>query len=251
MFHALATGGITPPGCEPEFHYEDVEVLNRRALDGRHDFTKLSFHAWLRVRREYALLRTGAALGFGCGPVVVSRGGLGREDMAGARIAVPGELTTGHLLLRLWAPRAGEILFVPYDCVLDSILEGKADCGVVIHESRFVYRQVGLEAVEDLGEWWETETGLPIPLGCIAARRSLPGEVAASFESALRESILQARKDPVEAMEFARRHAQELDPEILAKHVDTFVNDYSLDLGDEGMAAVRVLERRAQEAGVL
>lgn len=251
LFHALATGKVAVPGYETEFHYHDVEELNRRAACGEFEITKLSFHAWLKLREEYSLLRSGAAIGFGCGPVVAGRDALTRDDLRTARIVVPGELTTGNLLFRLWAPDAAPTTSIPYDRILGMILEGEADCGVIIHESRFVFEDAGLTSIRDLGEWWEEATGLPIPLGCIAVRSDLPLELNRQLESAIRESLEHARRNREEAMEFARGHACELDADVLSRHVDMFVNDFSLDLGDEGLAAVEQLEIRAKEAGVL
>ena len=251
MFHALATEKIQLPGHEIEVCLHDVETLNRRSLEHAYDFTKLSVHAYLQVRGDYILLRTGAALGFGCGPLVVAKRRIEHADLADMRIAIPGEMTTAHLLFRLWAPAARERVFVPYDRIPDMVAQGEVDCGVIIHESRFVYEQAGLRALADLGEWWEEETRLPIPLGCIAAKRGLPGQVVADFEAALRESIEHARENPEAAFEYAKQFAQELDDEVLSKHVETFVNESSLDIDDDGMAAIRKLEEMAEAAGIM
>ena len=248
MFHALATGQLRVTGREVETHLHDVETLNERAFASTFDITKLSFHAWLLNRERYRLLRSGAALGFGCGPLVVAKRKLSRDDVAGCRVVLPGQYTTAHLLFRLWQPAAGDRQFVQYDQIMDAVLQGDADCGVIIHESRFTYHEHGLACVMDLGAWWEEETGLPIPLGCVAAHHRLPERVAAEFEGLLADSIRIAQADPQAAAPYMKQHAQELDEAVLVSHVDMFVNEFSLDLGEQGMAAVEALERIA--AGV-
>ena len=251
MFHDLATGSLRLPGSEIEVHLHDVETLNRFAAEERFDVTKLSFHAWLTVREHYRLLSVGAALGHGCGPVVVSRRPVDKSDLPNCRAAIPGELTTAHLLFRLWAPEAADRIFVAYDRVFDTVASGEADCGVVIHEGRFLVERMGFTRVVDLGSWWEEATGLPIPLGCIAARKALPDDVVDGFERLIGQSIRNSLAAPERTLPYIRQHAQELDEDVLAKHVETFVNEYSLDLGDDGRAAVARLEEMALSAGVM
>ena len=251
MFHDLATGRLRLPDCELDVHLHDVETLNRHALDGTYDITKLSFHAYLLVRDRYRLLNSGAALGFGCGPLVVAARELGRDDLPACRIAIPGELTTAHLLLRLWAPAAADRVFTTYDQIMPMIARGEADCGVIIHEGRFVYERAGLHRIVDLGEWWEQTTHLPIPLGGIAMRNALPETLADDFDALLRQSIVSARANPRAALPYVRLHAQEMDDDVLEKHIETFVNEHSLDLGDDGRAAVAKLEEMAGDAGVI
>jgi 1,4-dihydroxy-6-naphthoate synthase len=247
MFHDLATGRLGLPGCEFEVHLDDVETLNASALVGRFDITKLSCHAWLLVREGYEMLDVGAALGYGCGPVVIARQPMDRAALATARVAVPGELTTAHLLLRLWQPDLGSTAFERYDRIMDLMASGEADAGVVIHEGRFVYEQAGFKLVADLGQWWEEETGLPIPLGCIAARRDLGDRTIWDFERLLREAIENSLANPAGTLAYVREHAQEMDGDVLNAHIGTFVNEFSLDLGDEGRAAVDTLARMAAE----
>ena len=251
MFHGVAAGAVCRGGIQPEVHLADVETLNRLAMEGRYDVTKLSFHAYLLVRERYELCAAGAALGFGCGPVLVAARDIGRDEIPRCRIAVPGELTTAHLLLRLWAPQAREKLFVRYDRVMDLVAAGRADVGAVIHEGRFTYRQAGLRLVADLGQWWQEQTALPIPLGGIAVRRSLGAELCREVEAMLRESIEAALARPERTREYMRQHAREMDEAVLAEHVQTFVNDYSLDLGEEGRRAVAKLEELARAAGII
>jgi len=251
MFHDLATGALSLPGCEIEVHLHDVETLNRLAMEATYDVTKLSFHAWLLVKEQYELLNVGAALGTDCGPVLVAARELHREDLPDCRIAVPGELTTAHLLLRLWAPEVSNKLFDRYDRIMDLVASGEVDAGVLIHEGRFMYDRAGLTLVADLGQWWQERTDLPIPLGCIAARTSLGEETIRGFESLLKQGIENSLARPDGTLDYVRRHAQEMDEAVLAEHIRTFVNDYSLDLGDDGRAAVAELQRLARKAGVI
>ena len=251
MFHEVAAGRLAPFGYEVRVHLHDVETLNRLALEATYDVTKISFHAYLKVRHLYRLLNTGAALGFGCGPLLVARRALARADLAACRIAVPGDLTTAHLLLRLWAPEATHTRFVTYDRVMDLVRSGEADAGLLIHESRFTYREAGLTCLQDLGAWWEAETGQPLPLGCIVARASLGDAAIADFDTRLRQAVLNARAHPEAAAAYIRAHARETDAAVLEQHIRMFVTDFSVDLGEAGRAAVAVLEQRARRAGVI
>jgi 1,4-dihydroxy-6-naphthoate synthase len=176
---------------------------------------------------------------------------LSREDMGGCRVVLPGEWTTAHLLFRMWAPHVRHVRFIEYDRIFSALAAGEADCGVIIHESRFTYASAGFQAVIDLGAWWEEQTGMPIPLGCIAAHRRLPAALLEQLEEDIRQSIVLARKDPAAALPYIRSHAQEMSIEVLRQHIDTFVNEFSLDLGYKGRQAVQTLEMRARKAGVL
>ena len=177
--------------------------------------------------------------------------GPGRQpDLAGARIAIPGAYTTAALLLRLYAPRVRQLLVLPFDQIIGAVAGGDADCGVIIHESRFTYQEQGLVCLRDLGQWWEEETGLPIPLGCIAARKNLDAAVLREIEDAVRESLLWARANPQACMGYIRAHAQEMSDMVLRSHIGLYVNDYSLDLGEEGRAALAELLRRGRAAGI-
>lgn len=232
-----------------ETHLHDVETLNRWAFKERFDVTKLSFHAWLLLQDRYELLRSGSALGRGCGPLVIarSRGQLAAESI----IAVPGEYTTAHLLLRLWRPDLGKRVFIPFDDIMEAVQSGKAVAGVIIHEGRFVYRDRGFECLVDLGDWWENSTGRPIPLGCIAARKSLGPERIREMDLRLKQSIQAAFDDPLSTREYVKSYAQELDDAVIEQHIKTYVNEYTLDLGEEGRAAIEVLQDMAKAAGVI
>ena len=251
IFNGLVSGAVPLSGHALEVSLHDVETLNRMAFEEKLDVTKLSFYAWLLVRDHYRLLSSGGALGYGCGPLVVATRTVKREEMAGCRIVLPGELTTAHLLFQLWAPEAKQRRFVTYDRVFDALNSGEADCGVIIHESRFTYENAGFKAVVDLGAWWEELTGLPIPLGCIAVHRRLTDGLAGQLEEAIRQSIALARRNPSSALPYIRAHAQEMTEAVLHAHIDTFVNDFSLDLGETGRRAVKALEQQALQAGIL
>jgi len=251
MFHDLAMGDLTLPDRRIEVQLHDIETLNRMALAGTFDVTKVSFHTYLLVRSQYHLLGVGAALGFGCGPVVISNGRIAAGEIAQARVAVPGKLTTAHLLLELWEPRITDKVFVRYNKVMDMVAGGEVDAGVVIHEGRFVYERAGLELLTDLGLWWQEQTRLPIPLGGIVARKSLGEKTIGQFESLLRRAIGNSMANPSATREYVLKHAAEMDRDVLDEHIKAFVNDYSLELGDEGRAAVAEMRQRARAAGII
>lgn len=235
------------PDTETRLH--DVETLNRMAFEERFDVTKLSFHAWLLVQDKYQMLNVGAALGRGCGPLVISKGDVSLNG--DSVVAVPGEYTTAHLLLRLWNPEITNRIFMPFDRIMDAVESGEANAGVIIHEGRFVFEERGFHCLQDLGEWWEGETGLPIPLGCIAAKKSLGEKRIAGIEQRLRQSIQAAFDDPDSTTEYVKRHAQELADDVIRRHIETYVNGFTLDLGAEGRAAIDKLSERAYAAGVI
>ena len=251
IFNGLVNGPVRLQGCEIREQLHDVETLNLMAIEGRLDVTKLSFYAWLMVKDYYRLLSSGGALGFGCGPVVISREQLTRSEMKACRIALPGQWTTAHLLFRLWAPGADNRFFVPYDRIFEAIDSGRAECGVIIHESRFTYQQQGFRQVVDLGAWWEEHSGGPIPLGGIAAHKRIGNGLAGRIDCAIRQSIRSAQADPMAALPYIQTHAQEMTTEVLEAHIKTFVNEFSLDLGDRGRSAIDALEAAARDTGIL
>ena len=230
-------------------YLHDVEQLNRLAFTGRYDVTKLSFHAWLLLRETYQLLEVGAALGRGCGPLLITREAEPLPERP--RVALPGELTTAHLLYRLCYGNRAEKVFMPFHEIMDALAAGEVDAGVIIHEGRFVFEERGFHCVQDLGVWWEAETGLPIPLGCIAVRRNLGKEVISDIEQRLKRSIELAFAHPEKTQEYVRAHAQELDSGVMEEHIKTYVNTFTRGLGKEGRAAVMELEKRALAAGVI
>ncbi len=251
IFHALVHGLVECPGIVFRERLEDVETLNRLALEVALDISKVSSHLLGFIREDYCLLRSGGALGRGCGPLVVAARHAAMEELRGKRIAVPGRYTTAHLLLRLFDPLLDDIVFLPFHEIMDAVRRGDADAGVIIHESRFTYPEYGLTKLLDLGEWWERDTGHPIPLGGIAAKRSLGREAIAAIDRALRASVAYAQAHPAAATGYIRAHSQEMSDEVCAAHIGLYVNDFSLDLGAEGEAAVTALLGRAQAAGLV
>ncbi len=250
IFYALTHGKVIIPGIEFREQLEDVETLNRMALAGTLDITKISYHALGLLREQYALLRSGGALGRGCGPLIVARPGTKLEDLCEGTIAVPGKLTTAYLLLRLFDPSLKNITIMPFDRIMEAVSQGEVAAGLIIHESRFTYPRYHLEKLLDLGEWWERSFGLPIPLGGILGKRSLGRNVLLRVERGIRESLLYARANPHEVMEYCAKHSQEMDQHVMSGHIDLYVNDFSMDLGDEGLAAIRRLFLEAETRGL-
>jgi 1,4-dihydroxy-6-naphthoate synthase len=250
IFYALVHGKVRAPGIEFREKLEDVETLNRLAFDGTLDITKISYHALGLLRDRYALLRAGSALGRGCGPLIVARPGTKLTGLNRGVIAIPGKLTTAYLLLRLFDPSLENISVMPFDRIMDAVSRGAAAAGLIIHESRFTYPRYKLEKLLDLGEWWEHYSGLPVPLGGILGKRSLGRETLLRVEAGIRESLQYARAHPDEVMEYCKKHGQELDENVMKSHIDLYVNDFSLDLGREGLAAVRRLFSEAEARGI-
>ena len=244
VFHALVHGLVPGPAFAPPV-LADIDVLNAHALAGDLDVVKVSYGVLPRLR-GYRLLASGGALGRGCGPLVVTREGGSAATLRGATIAVPGEQTTAYLLLRLWDPGFGGVEVMPFDTIMPAVAAGRVDAGLVIHESRFTYQGHGLHAVADLGDWWEGETGLPIPLGAIVAREGLP---TAEIEAAIRASVEHAWADPGTSRDYVLAHSQELAPDVVDAHIALYVNEFTRDLGAEGRRAVDELLRRAAVLG--
>jgi 1,4-dihydroxy-6-naphthoate synthase len=246
-FHALVHG-LVPAPFDVEPVLLDIEELNRRAADAGLQLTKLSFGAAAAAGERYRLLRSGAALGRGVGPLVVARDPGSLEEVAAGRVAVPGRETTAFLLLRLAAPALGEIVELRYDRILDAVAAGEVDAGLIIHESRFTYREHGLVSVADLGEWWEGETGLPVPLAGIFARADLDPALVDDAEAAFRASVEYAAAHPGASRDYVRSLAHELSDEVCAAHIALYVNEHSVDIGGEGLAAIDRLLGRATAA---
>ena len=236
-FHALTHGLIDAPfRIAPVLL--DIEELNRRAHHGEFDITKLSVGAFAAVGRRYRLLRSGAALGHGVGPLVVARTATSLADAVSGTVAIPGRETTAYRLLRLAAPEMGHVIEMRYDRILRAVAGGDVDAGLIIHESRFTYADHGLVRVADLGEWWERETALPVPLAGICARADLDEALVASIERAIRESVHYAFDHPEASRAYVRANAQEMSEEVCAAHIKLYVNEHTLDIGDDGMRAI-------------
>ncbi len=230
---------------------EDVETLNSWALEKRLDVTKLSFHALGHVLDDYCILSAGSALGRGCGPLLVARPGFDMTNLADAKVAIPGRLTTANMLFRMYAPASRELVELRFDQIMDAVANGKVDAGVIIHESRFTYADQGLICLQDLGQWWEESTGHPIPLGCIAARRSIGRERIEQIDHAIRQSIVWADEHPDECLPYIQKYAQEMDPQVMQNHIGLYVNEYSKELGSVGMDAIETFLRLGREAAIL
>jgi len=250
IFYGLVHGKISGA---PVFAavLEDIATLNSLALRGELDTTKISFHALAHLRHRYCLLHAGGALGRGCGPLVVARQGLEPGQLAGKKVAIPGKLTTAALLLRLFDPGIRELVILPFDQIMETVRQGVVDAGVIIHESRFTYPDYGLREVIDLGAWWEEESGHPIPLGGILARRDLGREQIEWIDRSLQASVEYALAQPEEVRTYVRAHAQEMDERVMQAHIDLYVNDYTLDYGRDGEAAIADLLGRAEAAGIV
>ena len=247
IFGALATGKLDVANCTLEITHEDVETLNNFARDGILDFTKISVHAFGLVAEHYALLQSGAALGRGCGPLVVAREPRNMESLRHEVIAIPGKLTTANLLLQLYGEGFSRLHPISYEHIMPSLQQGEFAAGVIIHEGRFTYPNYGLHAVLDLGAWWEETQNLPVPLGAILVRRDLGADVAEAVEDGIRRSLLFARKHPEKVWPYIKMHAQEMDDSVIRQHIDLYVNDYSLDLGEDGTRAIVKLLGLAHE----
>jgi 1,4-dihydroxy-6-naphthoate synthase len=252
IFYALVNGRIGTDGLRFREMLADVETLNRMAQRAELDITKASFHAFGHLRENYCLLRSGGALGKGCGPLVVSLKEYTMEELRGKRIAIPGRLTTAFLLLLIYNPAFAEnVKVMPFNLIIGAVKNGDVDAGLIIHESRFTYRKEGLRKVADLGEWWEKETGSLIPLGAILARRDMGKETIQTVDALIRKSIAFAFSNRTESLTYIKRHSQEMEDEIVTQHINLYVNDYSLDIGDEGVRSVEELFRMAEERGII
>ena len=251
IFHALVHGLVPCGGLSFSPRLEDVETLNRLALSGVLDVSKVSYHLLGRILEDYLLLRSGGALGRGCGPLLVAREALDPARLKGKKIALPGQYTTAALLLRLFDPSLTDLVYLPFEKIMGAVADGSVAAGVIIHESRFTFASHGLLKIIDLGQWWEGETGHPIPLGGIAARRSLGRETLLALEQGLAGSVRYAFDHPGEARPYIRAHSQEMSDQVCDAHIGLYVNDFSLTLGDEGEAAVRLLLARATAAGII
>jgi len=234
----------------------DVETLNQKALRSELDLTKISYHAFGHLRKEYCMLNAGGALGRGCGPLIVSKKDYAVADLRNKKIAIPGRLTTAHLLLQLhdssFISHPASLLYVmPFNNILEAVASGEVDAGLIIHESRFTYLSYGLKKIIDLGEWWEDETGLLIPLGGIIAKRSLGRDLHKKINDIIKSSIEYALLHPSEPMEYIKKYSQELSDNVIKQHIDLYVNKYSLDIGDDGESAVKEFFHRAEEAGII
>jgi 1,4-dihydroxy-6-naphthoate synthase len=248
IFYALAHGKVAPD-LSWQIKLEDVEVLNQLAKQSVLDVSKISYHAYAHLTKDYIMLPAGGALGKGVGPLIVIRENL--TSLSKKRVAIPGGLTTANLLLKLSQSDDVKIVTLRYDQIMPAVAKGEVDAGLIIHESRFTYADYGLKKFLDVGEWWESSTGHLLPLGGIMAKRSLGNETLRRLNRVIRESLEYAHQHPEQTQEYVAKHAQEMSQEVRQKHIDLYVNEYSLDVGEAGKAAVYELFRRAGERGFI
>jgi 1,4-dihydroxy-6-naphthoate synthase len=251
IFDAMLHGKVDTEGIDFEVFMEDVEALNRRAFAGELEVTKLSYHAFAHLTQRYALLDAGSALGNNCGPLLVASKPLSEAEVNASRIAIPGKMTTANFLLGIAYPAAQHKFEYLFSDIEDAVLDGRADAGLIIHENRFTYQQKGLVKIKDLGEFWEESTGLPIPLGGIVVRRDLPIATQQKINRVLRRSVEYAFEHPQSVMPYVRAHAQTMEDAVMQAHIDLYVTQYSVDLGEKGRRAVREMFRIAAEKGLL
>jgi 1,4-dihydroxy-6-naphthoate synthase len=253
MFDAIVNERIDLEGLKFSVRMADVEALNKAAFAGEAAVTKLSYHAYAHCTRDYVLLDAGSALGRNCGPLLISKRTISKAEVAAGhvRIVVPGKFTTANFLLGLAFPEARDRTELMFSEIEAALLDGQYDAGLIIHENRFTYESKGLKKIIDLGEFWEAETGTPIPLGGIVVNRSIPDEVKQTVNRVLRRSVEYAFAHREASRPFVREHAQEMSDEVMYRHIDLYVNEYSVDLGDEGKHAVTVLFEKAAAIGII
>ncbi len=253
MFDAMVNGKIDTEDLQFQIFMEDVEMLNQKALHDELDISKISFAAFTKVTDQYQLLNSGSALGIGVGPLVISDFGFQISDLKNKnlKIAVPGMNTTANFLFTIFFPQAENKVEMIFSEIENAVLSRKVDAGVIIHENRFTYEQKGLKNICDLGELWERKTGQPIPLGGIAVRKIFPEELKQKIDRVMKRSVEYAFANPQSSLEYVKQHAQEMNEDVRRKHIETYVNDFSADLGEEGRNAVHVLFQKAMEVGMI
>ena len=251
IFDALAHQKIDTEGLTFDIIHGDVETLNREAMDGKYDITKLSYHAFAYMSNQYQLLTAGSALGRGCGPLMISKDEIPRSKIEFCLIGIPGRLTTANFLMTLAFPEAATKKEMVFNEIENALLNDDIDIGLIIHENRFTYIHKGLKKIIDLGEWWEKKYQLPIPLGGIVTRRDFEPELQLKINRVLRRSVEFALANPAQTMQYVRDHAQEMDEQVMQQHIALYVNDFSVDLGEEGKAAISALYEVAAEKKII
>ncbi len=251
IFDALIHHKTDTEGIEFDVHFADVEALNTAALEQQYDITKLSYYAYAFVSDHYILSHSGSALGNNCGPLLIAKSILNEDEIKQAKIGIPGNYTTANFLFSLRYPEAKNKTTLLFSDIENSILEDEFDAGVIIHENRFTYEAKGLKKIIDLGEYWETTYKAPIPLGGIAVKRNLPQPIQLAVERTIRRSIEYAFEYPQSSSDFVAQYAQEMNSEVCRRHIDLYVNKYSIDLGFEGEYAVNLLYKTAAEKGII
>ncbi|MFK7904248.1 MAG: 1,4-dihydroxy-6-naphthoate synthase, partial [Chitinophagales bacterium] len=238
IFDALVNQKIDMDGIDFNFHIADVAELNKMAFEGSLDITKLSYHALGYVLDKYELLHAGSALGNNCGPLLIAKDEIDLEKVSNLKIAIPGKFTTANFLLSLAFPNAQNKEEMLFSEIEEAVLKGRADAGLIIHENRFTYQEKGLKKIIDLGEYWEIQTKLPIPLGGIVIRRGLPTDVKKKINSLVKQSVERALNNPSDTLSYVGQYAQEMNPDVMMQHIELYVNKYSVDLGERGRKAI-------------
>jgi 1,4-dihydroxy-6-naphthoate synthase len=250
MFYGLATNKVRVPGLKFSHTLTDIETLNRKAMDGFYDVSAISFHAYPYVQDKYTLMSCGGSVGEQYGPMVVAPRAINLEDLKRMKVAVPGTMTTAYLALKLFAPQI-ETAVVPFDQIIPQVLAGNYEAGLIIHEGQLTYDRSGLSKIIDLGKWWHEITGLPLPLGGNAIRRDLGPELIATVQQALRDSIQHALDHREQALAYAMQFARDLDPHMADRFVGMYVNNRTLDYGEDGKEAVSRLLDMGYRAGII
>lgn len=263
IFDALIHHKIDTQGLDFEVEYHDVETLNQKAFRGDLDITKLSYHAFAYVIEDYELLDAGSALGFGVGPLLISKdpslaerlsllaGQNLPDDLKKLRVGIPGKFTTANFLLGLAYPDLQDKVELVFSDIEHGLLDGSIDVGLIIHENRFTYQEKGLYKIQDLGDYWERTTNSPIPLGGIVIKRSLPQEIKALVNQLIHESVEFAFANPKSGIEYIRSHAQEMEEEVMYKHIELYVNQYSSELGAVGRTAIQAMFDKAEKLNLI
>lgn len=253
IFDALIHHKVDTEGLEFDVFYDDVETLNKKAFKQELDISKLSFHAFAYAVQHYALLNAGSALGFGVGPLLLSKDAVSAlpAQLEDLKVAIPGKYTTANFLLSLAYPQITNKIEMLFSDIEDALVNGEVDLGLIIHENRFTYQDKGLHKVVDLGEYWETETGCAIPLGGIVIKRELSEDVKLKVNRVLQRSVEFAFANPKSSIAFIRSHAQAMDEAVMYKHIELYVNKYSIDLGQEGRKAIELLFEKALALGII
>ena len=248
IFDALIHNKIDTEGLQFEVQLGDVETLNKKALKGELDITKLSYHAYAYALENYILLRAGSALGFNCGPILITRHPERSRRMDdNLKVAIPGKLTTANLLLSIAYPNATNKVEYVFSEIENAVLSGEVDAGLIIHENRFTYQEKGLEKIIDLGEFWDSLIHAPIPLGGIVIKRNLDAELQQKVNRLIKKSVEFAFANPESSMSYVKEHAQEMSEDVMKKHIALYVNNFSIDLGEIGLNAVKLLFDKAAE----
>ena len=251
IFDAMVHGKVDTEGLEFSYCLADIEELNRRAFTGKPDITKISSFAYAFAATDYMILDSGSALGFGNGPLLVSRDKIDTDSLANARIAIPGKYTTANMLFSIAWPEAANKTEYLFSDIENVVLNGEADAGLIIHESRFTYQKKGLQKLVDLGEFWEGMTGLPVPLGMIVINRRIPEETALAVSRIIQRSVEFAFEDPVTSRDFVSENAREMEGEVMRKHIELYVNKFTINLGHEGRKAIAELYRIASDKSII